>query len=561
MRWLKVAATLSPLAVLACLAYCVLDGGKPGPQLVPAPAGRPRPQGDLYVSAVPEPRSINPYATLDVVGRRLVLRYTHDTLLELAPEDARLRPALAEVLGSSADGLEHELRLRDDLRFADGSPLTLEDVAFTLETVQNPGVAMSDLRDVLENVRECVAIDARRFRIRCKQALFSGLAEIGCTWRVASKRHFLAEVARRARAAGEMPPAPQSPEFGRWLSRIDEPGPGSGPYQLRSGDWRRGRELTLVRNPHSWRYAAQPECWNLDGHRLRFLGDNAPVLHELRFARVDWYAQSDGKQLLAEHAELAREYRLCVYDKLSDGHLMLAWNCRRPELAAPATRRALTMLCDREFLAREILGGQARVAAGWFRPGTSAYPADLAPHPFAPEQARQLLDGVTPRLARLEVLFDPMLPIARQMLESSVAHFARAGVALVPQPLESKALQERLAGGEFAGAFLVVQHAAWIDPGSWFLSSAGAEQGRNVMGYANAEVDRVLTAARFEPDAARRDALWLRFQQLLHADQPVSLLAHPRSSVLLHRRFEAADPGLLGLVPERWWVAPERRRY
>ena len=44
-------------------------------------------------------------------------------------------------------------------------------------------------------------------------------------------------------------------------------------------------------------------------------------------------------------------------------------------------------------------------------------------------------------------------------------------------------------------------------------------------------------------------------------DQPVSLLVHPRSSVLLHRRFEAASPGLLGLVPERWWVAPERRRY
>jgi len=35
---------------------------------------------------------------------------------------------------------------------------------------------------------------------------------------------------------------------------------------------------------------------------------------------------------------------------------------------------------------------------------------------------------------------------------------------------------------------------------------------------------------------------------------------HLRSAILLHRRFQDATPGPLGLVPQRWWVRPEDRR-
>jgi peptide/nickel transport system substrate-binding protein len=81
------------------------------------------------------------------------------------------------------------------------------------------------------------------------------------------------------------------------------------------------------------------------------------------------------------------------------------------------------------------------------------------------------------------------------------------------------------------------------------------------MGYANPEVDRVLEDARRELDDERRAALYRKFNLIFHRDQPVTLLAHERAAVLLHKRFRRAEPGALGLVPELWWVAPAQQRY
>lgn len=563
----RVATVLVPLLALGTLGWCVSRGTGTTPVPTPAAvAARSRPQGDYFVSNLPErPRDLNPFTTLSSSVQRMMLRYTHDTLLDLAPKDAAVRPALAEVVERSADGLAFTFALREGTTFSDGTPVTVADVGFTHEVVHNPGVHVGAMHDVLAVVAAFEPRDARRFTIRLARPYFAGIEEVGQAWRVLQKAYFVAEVARRAASLGEATPQVSSARFGELLAQVSAPGPGSGPYRVLTepgtGDpfVDGGRAVVLVRNDRSWRRQVYPDAWNLAGMRLTFVLDETQEVEMLKQQHIDWWGRSDPRALLSRVPELASSYELKVFDALGNGNYAVFWNCRKPALAKGDVRRALTMCFDRRFFVTEILGGHGREAVSWFRPGSKSYPADEAPLPFAPEEAKRLLDAASPRLTELVIGYPTGVEFYRVLLERAVPEFAKAGVRLVLQPVEFRMLADRFAKGELDGIAYLVSHTLWVDPFVWFHSSQRDGQGKNFGGYADPEVDEVLAAARTELDETKRLALWRRFHSCFVRDQPATLLAHPRSAFLLHKRFSGVELGALGLVPESWWVEPDHR--
>jgi peptide/nickel transport system substrate-binding protein len=57
----------------------------------------------------------------------------HDTLIQPSPDGTSLQPGLAEIYEVSEDGLTVTLKIRPDLKFADGSPVTLSDIKWSLD--------------------------------------------------------------------------------------------------------------------------------------------------------------------------------------------------------------------------------------------------------------------------------------------------------------------------------------------------------------------------------------------------------------------------------------------
>jgi peptide/nickel transport system substrate-binding protein len=562
-------AALAVLGVFAGLAYWVIQGGRVAPHAAPrATEGRPRPQGDFWVSNVDRPTHLNPFTTIHNVVTRMVLRFTNDALLDLDPKDGTLRDALAVLVARSPDGLEAELALRAGVTFSDGTPVTLDDVRFTLEVVGNKGVPAGSIHDALCGVAALDALPGGGFKIRLAEPYFAGIEEAATEWRVYSKRWFLARIERRARQLGEPMPREGTPRFGEILAQLQLPGPGTGPYRVRvdaeadSALAASEEALVLERNPASWRPRAYPECWNLDGMKLTF-ADPSAQLALLQQQRVDWWFV-DPARYLSDHPELASSYEPVVFDSYSNGNLIVAWCCKKDGLAPPAVRRGLTECFDRKFLVEQILEGQAYEAVSWFRRGSKAYPRDATPLPFSPADARAAFAAAAaagaPRLDRLVIGY--VGETNRRLLERAVPSFRVAGVELVVQPVPAfGTLVERLASGELDGAVLVASHSPQVDPYFWFHSSQRDGHGKNHMGYSSAEADAALVAARTERDETRRLAHWRRFHEIFVRDQPVTLLAHPRTALLVHKRFSGVEPGFLGLVPERWWVEPERRLY
>lgn len=551
------------LGAVGMITWAVMSPALGRAEAVPLDHSRPRPQGGRYVSAVPEPKDLNPLTTVDLIATGQVLRYTHDHLMRLDPETAEPVDSVAELVETSPDGRSARFRLRQDARFADGTPVSLADVVFTWEVVQDKSVTLGNIHAAMSRLRRVEALGGNTFRVSLHESYFAGVAAMALEYPVVKRQYFLDEIRRLAEAEKQpVPGRPGRPGFGKYLAMVRRPGPGTGPYQL--ARWVPGEELTLVQNLHSWHRQASPESWNLAELKVRFLEDEAAKFTAWRNQEIDWLAPDDPQTVMDQNPEAAAHYRLHVYDPVSKGHEMVVWNHRRPKLAKWRVRRALTMLFDREKIGTLLLNGLGTPAVAWFKPGQPEYPERLRPWPFDPDAARQLLAEAgfgKEHPLRVEILAPEEHSLYRRILAAAGPAFEQAGVKLVPRGMPWAEVWKRREQGDWDAYMAKWDHGGpLIDPYEWFHSSQIGEGGWNKCGYRNPKVDQILARARRELDPKQRVALFQQFNQVFHDEQPVTLLVHLRSAILLHDRFQDARPGPLGLVPQRWWVRPGDQR-
>lgn len=94
----------------------------------------PAPGGSLHEGVIGSPRFINPILALNDVDRDLT-SLIYSGLLRV--DDGKLVPDLAEDYSISEDGLVYTFTLRDDIYFHDNTPVTAEDVLFTIQKAQD----------------------------------------------------------------------------------------------------------------------------------------------------------------------------------------------------------------------------------------------------------------------------------------------------------------------------------------------------------------------------------------------------------------------------------------
>lgn len=153
------------LAVAIGLSGCSLDIGESVEP--PPPAGSP---GGSAVIGIPQPGSIDPGNAYEPIGT-MVAGTLCDTLLDVDRRTGELVPALAESWQVTGDGEAVIVRLRDDVRFHDGTELTADDVVYSLSRAASAEFA-GDAADLLspiagfEAIRGQIADAPQRLRER-----------------------------------------------------------------------------------------------------------------------------------------------------------------------------------------------------------------------------------------------------------------------------------------------------------------------------------------------------------------------------------------------------------
>jgi peptide/nickel transport system substrate-binding protein len=199
--------------------------------------------GVFVHAADDEPTTLDPAQVEPGEGGETVILQVYERLLEFSPTGPELVPALATEVptiengGISADGLTYTFKIREGVKFHDGTDLTAEDVKFSWDrilTMDLPESAADTLGDL---IAESKVVDDRTFQVTLKEANASFLngAVVAMVASIVSPD---AVNANGGVVAG------QPNEF------MTTTMVGTGPYKLNT--WNRGENITLDINSEYW---------------------------------------------------------------------------------------------------------------------------------------------------------------------------------------------------------------------------------------------------------------------------------------------------------------------
>jgi len=504
---------------------------------------------DPFRSAVAK---ITPLISSDVYGS-VIQSHVLESLIVRDPETLAWTPWIAKEWEVSEDGRTIAFELRDGVTFADGEPLTTDDVVYSYELIMNPEINAPRARVYYDIVESVVAESPTRVVFTLREPYFNALAIAGGMEILA--RHWYERF------------TPE--EFNTMPGLLF----GSGPYRL-DGDpegWTPGSgTITLVRNDRYW--GPRPI---LDRLVWREINDETALLAAMRNREVDRYGvPAEQYAQLKDDEQLQAQADLYEYETATSGYRYIGWNQslngEPTPFADKRVRQAMTLLTDREEMIERLRNGLGTVVTGPFNPLSDQADPGIEPWPYDPSRARELLaeagyadrdgDGVLEDEAGVPLRFKLVYPSGNPSYQEMVLYlkdaYARAGVDLVADPLEWTIMLQRINDRNFEAITLGWGGTVESDPKQIFHSDSIEGGGDNYIAYRNEELDPLIDAARTTVDEAERNALWHRIHAILHEDQPYTFLFNSKSVVYIDDRFGNVEVTKLGLNDRTEYYVP-----
>jgi peptide/nickel transport system substrate-binding protein len=463
---------------------------------------------DERIVIVPrEIEELDPRYVGDAYGLKLS-RLLYGSLVTIDPRTLLPRPDLAEHV-SMEDALHYRVKLKPDLRFADGSVLDAEDVVATFRAIADAKVA-SRYRSSYARIATVAAEGPCTvlFTLREPHATLMTDLELPV---------LRAEDAFRVRSRERLPVA-------------------SGRYVLKE---RTQGGLTLVPNPLHHAPPRKP-------YALRFVvvrDDNVRALRML--AGAGDLAQNVLPPLLLPLFSRANGLR--VQTTRGAGTTYLGINLTHSLLRDVRVRRAIAHAIDRPAIVRHKLDGRATLASSWLPEAHWAIAADTPRYDYDPARSRALLHERSPETAPLRLTLRTSSDRAVVSLARAIASMLSAvGIELSVRPSENASLLSDLARGRFELTLMQVPEVFEPNVLSWFFASdripePGVREGGNRFRMRDRELDQVLEEGRRESDLARRKAAYRTVQHILARELPVIPLWHEDVVSVVSARLEGYE--------------------
>lgn len=453
------------------------------------------------------------------------------TLLDEQPDfesgPPTFAPRLADSFELSEDRTVLTFKLRRDVVWSDGVPVTAEDVRWTWQAQTHPEVGWS-LADYKRHIADVEVVDAHTVRFHFDEAYATQLLDANLG--VVLPRH----------AWSRLP-------FSEWRSRsrwfVDNLVV-AGPFDLES--WEPGQRIVLRRNERYFK----PDRPRAERVVFRVVSDRASQLALFESGEahlIDWARPADA-------AVLADDPEVTLATFLPRGSRALVWNHRHPLFASRSVRLALTLALDRQAIVDTLYHGYATVTESPFTSNLWVADESLEPRPHDPERAREILaaagwidrdgDGVLDRGGqpfRFEILTMAGNELSEDILVMVQSQLARVGVDARQKSVEFNTLVSRERGHDFAATFSSLAVGTDLDL-SYFFHSQSIEGGFNISCYSNPEVDRLLDTIKARKDLRAAKPLYDRLQALIYHDVALTILYEPMHPVPIRKPLTNVSP-------------------
>jgi peptide/nickel transport system substrate-binding protein len=382
--WLSAASAAAPrithrvallgLVVLATVivAGCGGGSGASGSATSTGPAPAPGSKGTLTIAWAQQPQTLDATAGGGDTGSEQIQTQIFDELVEQTPGTVGTQPGLATSWERSRDALTWTFHLRD-AKFSDGTPVTANDVAFSVKRDLNPKFDAIGA-GLLSFIKNVTAPDARTavFHLKSPTAVlpeYLTLPPLG----IVPAKYF-----QRVGASG----------FARHPI-------GSGPFKLVGNT--PGQSIVLQRNPYYWR-TGYPYVNRVVFNYIP--NDNTRML-AVRTGSADIGIGVPYGQIATMRA--APGVRVQVEPLAAMFNVLLSWKTV-PAVASQAVRQALNYATPSADIRRVVFAGAAPLANSQMEIEKYSNPA-VKPYPYDLAKAKQLMaSSPTPHGFPIQIL-------------------------------------------------------------------------------------------------------------------------------------------------------------
>lgn len=544
-------AIFSILVIVAIVTAIVMASKVNAMFLVEVPASG----GELREGLLGLPRTINPVLAVSDVDRDIAsLVYAGLT----RAVGQTMSPDLAQSWSVSDDGLTYTFTLRNDLRFQDGTALTAEDVAFTVQKIQDPALKSPHAADWANvTVRE-VSPTVIEFILKQPYSPFITNTAIGIMpkhiWGGVSDDQFI-------------------------FSTYNVQPVGAGPYKIASIARDNGGIPTEYRLA-AWNgfYGAKPHVSSIT---FAFFADAEKAFAALDSGRIDSLPSVSPAQAARLASDSAQSYTILSAPLPRIFGVFFNQN-QSAVLADKSVRKALDMAVDRDIIIKTVLSGygtpiQSPLPAGLASssPAIATTTGDIAGAEALLEKngwkknsstgvyeyQKKGSKTVTPLSFDIYTADTPDLKQAAELVRNAWSTLgAQVNVKIFePSDLYQNVIRPRKYDALLFGELIGKDRDLYA---FWHSSQRNAP-GLNVSMYANSKTDKLLEDIRTTGDAATRTAKYGQFDQLLRSDIPAVFLYSPDFIYAVPKALSGIRLGSITVPSDRldslgsWYIETE----
>lgn len=527
------------LAVMVGIAGC--GGGSneaaPEPGNEPAPEQEATVQDTLIFGRGGDSVALDPGIVTD--GESLkIAQQVYDTLLSYEPGSTKVQPSLAESWEVAEDGLTYTFKLRQGVKFHDGTDFNAEAVVFNFERWSDPASEYKfegDSFDYYDSmfgsedsrvIKEVTAVDEHTVQFTLNQP----------------QAPFLQNIAMSS--FGIASPTAVKEKTTNFKS---EP-VGTGPFVFK--EWKRNDSITLEKNPDYW----QEGLPKLNKVIVRSIPDNTARFNALQNGEIDIMEDlnADDLTVLESNANLQKIER----PSFNVGYI--GFNTKKKPFDDKKVRQALNHAVNKQAIVDAFFGGSAQVAKNPLPPTLWGYNDEIQDYAYDPEKAKALLaeagypDGISEALTFYAMpVSRPYMPDGRKVAEAIQADLEKIGVTVSIQSPEWATYLDDLKAGEKDDLYMLGWTGDNGDPDNFIYTLLDKDTipGNNRSFYVNEELHTILVEAQKEVDQDKRAELYKQAQVIIKEDAPWIPLVHTTPLMAASSNLKGYTPSPTGSEP------------
>ncbi|MFH1456629.1 MAG: peptide ABC transporter substrate-binding protein [Patescibacteria group bacterium] len=514
--------------------------------------------GSYTEGLVGMPKLINPlYASLNDVDHDIA-SLVYSGLVKI-DKHQQIVPDMAESWSVSDDQKEYTFVLRDDIKWHDGEQFTVEDVKFTIQSIQDPEFK-SPLASNFMNVKlEVIDEKTIKFILPGSYSVFLENLTVGIL-----PAHIWLEVV----------PA------NALLTDYNLRPVGSGPYKFKSLTKDKLGNIKVYSIERNKDYISAPYIKQVN---FKFYPDFVSVASALKNHNID------GASYLPKDLEGDVKIRknLNYYNLSLPQYTAIFFNEKNNgALSNLNVRKALAYALDKNKIVDEALRGEGQVIEAPILSGFIGYNPNIAKYEYDFKKAGELLDEAGWKLEGSddkennsnEILFRKNKEAELKVTLTTVNRsenfkvtqmiqkmWQEIGVKTEIKIIEATQIQsdvirkrnfEVLLFGEIFGSD--------PDPYPFWHSSQAGENGLNLANFVNKEADKVLEEARQISDPKQRHDKYIHFQNILNSQLPAIFLYTPKYVYPMSSSIQGMDTKVISIPSDRfsnieeWYVETKR---